>query len=55
MTPFLKMVDKTQLPFTDPVTQQEDGYSLDQENDQLQRNCFYKNCSKSYELKTQTL
>ena len=47
------MVVKTLMSSTDPVGEQEDGCSLDQENEHLQRSCLDKSCSKSYQLTTQ--
>ena len=39
-------VIKTLLSSTDPITEQEDGCSLDEENERLSRNLLYKTCSK---------
>ena len=51
----LKMVVKTPLSSTDPVREQEDGCSLDQENGHLQRSCLNKSCFKSYQLMIQPI
>ena len=55
MTQPLKMVVKTPLSFTEPVSEQEDGCSLDQENGHLQWSCLNKSCFKSYHMMTQPL
>ena len=55
MTQPLKMVAKTPLSSTDPVREQEDRWSLDQENGHLQRSCPNKSYFKSYQLMTQPL
>ena len=42
------MVVKTPLSSTDPIKEQEDGWSLDLENVHLQRGSLDKSCSKSF-------
>ena len=42
------MVVKTPLSSTDPIKEQEDGWSLDLENVLLQRVALDKSCSKSF-------
>ena len=44
----IKMVVKTPLSSTDPIKEQEDGWSLDLENVHLQRGSLDKSCSKSF-------
>ena len=53
MTQPLKIVVKTPMSSKDPVGEQEDGCSLDQENGHLQQSCLNKSCFKSYQLMTQ--
>ena len=55
MTQPLKVVAKTPLSSTDPVREQEDGWSIDQENGHFQRSCLEKSCFKSYQLMTKPL
>ena len=40
------MVIKTLLSSTDPIIEQEDGYSLDEENERFSGNLLDKTCSK---------
>jgi len=40
------MVIKTLLSSTDPITEQEDRCSLDEENERFSENLLYKTCSK---------
>ena len=49
------MVVKTHLSFTDPVREQEDRCSLDQENEHFQGSGLNKSYFKSYQLKIQPL
>ena len=44
------MVIKTLLSSTDPITEQEDRCSLDEENERFSRNLFDKTCSNEHTL-----